>query len=160
LVIDDQGSKLNGLAAWWRRWIARRRQSPPAGSDGPVHPYDRPAPDPVSKKPGVASAPEPDLAAEATHVVPIEDVIDLHPFAPRDIPAVVEAYLEAAAARGFDEVRIIHGRGKGVQRRIVQSLLARHPLVLDFRDAGLARGGWGATVARLRSGQNTEEDDA
>jgi dsDNA-specific endonuclease/ATPase MutS2 len=62
----------------------------------------------------------------------------------------VRDYLEAAHARGFTEVRLIHGRGIGVQRTIVQSLLARHPLVLGFGDAPPERGGWGATIVRLR----------
>jgi len=83
--------------------------------------------------------------------IPIEDALDLHAFAPRDIPAVVSDYLEAAHARGFTEVRLIHGRGIGVQRRIVQSLLARHPLVAGFADAPPERGGFGATLVRLRS---------
>jgi dsDNA-specific endonuclease/ATPase MutS2 len=63
---------------------------------------------------------------------------------------VVADYLEAAHARGFREVRLIHGRGRGVQRRIVQSLLGRHPLVAGFADAPAERGGWGATVVTLR----------
>lgn len=83
-------------------------------------------------------------------VLEIEDSIDLHTFAPRDIPSVVESYLEAAAEKGFTEVRLIHGRGKGVQRARVQSVLARHPLVENFRDAPATRGGWGATIAWLR----------
>ena len=82
--------------------------------------------------------------------IPIEDALDLHAFAPRDIAAVVSDYLEAAHARGFVEVRLIHGRGIGVQRRIVQSLLARHPLVVAFADAPPERGGFGATLVRLR----------
>jgi len=64
---------------------------------------------------------------------------------------VVDEYLRAAAARGFTEVRIIHGRGIGVQRAAVQSLLARHPLVERFFDAPEPRGGWGATIAALRT---------
>jgi len=84
-------------------------------------------------------------------VLPIEDALDLHTFAPRDIPAVVDDYLREAAARGFREVRLIHGRGKGVQRAIVQRLLAQHPLVARFADAPAERGGWGATVVVLRS---------
>jgi DNA-nicking Smr family endonuclease len=82
--------------------------------------------------------------------IPIEDALDLHAFAPRDVPAVVSDYLEAAHARGFVEVRLIHGRGIGVQRTIVQSLLARHPLVAAFADAPPERGGRGATLVRLR----------
>jgi dsDNA-specific endonuclease/ATPase MutS2 len=82
--------------------------------------------------------------------VPIEDSIDLHGFLPRDILSVVESYLEAAAEKGFVEVRLIHGRGKGVQRARVQALLSAHPLVESFTDAPASRGGWGATVVILR----------
>ncbi len=82
--------------------------------------------------------------------VPIEDALDLHAFTPRDIPSVVDEYLREAHARGFAEVRLIHGRGIGVQRAIVQSLLAAHPLVAGYADAPAERGGWGATVVRLR----------
>lgn len=82
-------------------------------------------------------------------VLPLEDFIDLHPFRPRDVRSVVEAYLEEACEAGFTEVRLIHGRGVGVQREIVRSLLSRHPAVRDYRDAPAERGGWGATVVRL-----------
>lgn len=81
--------------------------------------------------------------------VPIEPTLDLHSFPPAEVRGVVEAYLEAAAERGLVEVRLIHGRGRGVQRRIIRSLLTRHPLVVDFHDAPADRGGWGATIARL-----------
>jgi DNA-nicking Smr family endonuclease len=84
-------------------------------------------------------------------VLPIEDSLDLHTFSPRDVPSVVDEYLQQAAARGFREVRLIHGRGQGVQRARVQSLLARHPLVVGFFDAPAERGGWGATVAILNA---------
>jgi dsDNA-specific endonuclease/ATPase MutS2 len=83
-------------------------------------------------------------------VMPIEDSIDLHTFAPRDVASVVEEYLYEAQNKGFEEVRIIHGKGKGVQRRIVRGVLERHPAVESFRDASGSRGGWGATVAVLR----------
>ena len=82
-----------------------------------------------------------------THRVPIEDALDLHPFAPRDIPSVVDEYVRAAHAAGFREVRLIHGRGKGIQRGIVQAALERHPLVVEFWDATETH--LGATVARL-----------
>lgn len=82
--------------------------------------------------------------------IPIEDTLDLHPFAPSDIASVVAAYLEAARDAGWWEVRLVHGRGKGVQRGIVQALLARHPLVEAFWDAPDAH--LGATVARLAIG--------
>ena len=82
--------------------------------------------------------------------IPIEDSLDLHPFAPADVRSVVEEYLEAAHAQGFREVRLIHGRGTGVQRASVQALLAGHPLVERFFDAPPERGGWGATIAVLK----------
>jgi dsDNA-specific endonuclease/ATPase MutS2 len=83
--------------------------------------------------------------------VPIEDWIDLHPFRPRDIPGVVEAYLEAAVERGFEEVRIVHGKGIGFQREVVRKILDRHPEVRSFVQAPPERGGWGATVVRLHA---------
>jgi len=69
------------------------------------------------------------------HEIPIEDSIDLHTFQPREIEIVVEEYLYQAVERGFREVRIIHGRGIGVQREIVHSILKKHPSVASFRDA-------------------------
>jgi DNA-nicking Smr family endonuclease len=82
------------------------------------------------------------------HRVPIEDHIDLHAFAPRDIPSVVEAYIDAAASAGLREVRVIHGRGRGVQRGIVQATLERHPNVAEFSDDTASH--LGATLVRLR----------
>jgi len=87
---------------------------------------------------------------ESVNVVPIEDSIDLHGFLPRDIPSVVEEYLEAARARGFREVRIIHGKGTGFQRHRVRQVLESHSAVADFCDAPMTRGGWGATLVWLR----------
>ena len=78
--------------------------------------------------------------------------IDLHTFRPSETASVVEEYLAEAAGHGFAEVRIVHGRGVGAQRRIVRAVLARSPLVEEFRDAPPERGGWGATVVRLRAG--------
>jgi dsDNA-specific endonuclease/ATPase MutS2 len=83
------------------------------------------------------------------HRVPIEDHLDLHAFAPRDIPSVVEAYIEAAAGAGFREVRVIHGRGRGVQRGIVQAILDRLPEVEEFSDDTASH--LGATLVRLRT---------
>jgi DNA-nicking Smr family endonuclease len=83
--------------------------------------------------------------------VPIEDHLDLHAFRPSEITAVVDAYLEAAREAGFREVRLIHGRGKGVQRARVQRLLARDRRVERFADAPPGRGGWGATLVWLRA---------
>ena len=81
--------------------------------------------------------------------VPIEDALDLHPFAPPEVPDVVMEYLRAARAAGFREVRLIHGRGHGVQRARVHSLLASIPWVLSAAEAPPERGGWGATVVEL-----------
>ena len=80
--------------------------------------------------------------------VPIEHTIDLHAFHPRDVRSVVEEYVTAAQGAGLTEIRIVHGRGRGVQRRIVHGVLARHPSVADFSDAPDAH--LGATVARLK----------
>ena len=81
--------------------------------------------------------------------VPLEDSLDLHSFAPRDVPALVGTYLDDARQAGFAEVRIIHGRGVGVQRARVRSLVAKHPAVVAFSDAPPERGGWGATLVQL-----------
>ena len=82
------------------------------------------------------------------HHIPIESSIDLHTFAPRDLKSVVEEYVNAAHEAGLREVRLVHGRGKGVQRGIVQQALERHPLVVEFWDAGETH--LGATIARLQ----------
>jgi dsDNA-specific endonuclease/ATPase MutS2 len=79
--------------------------------------------------------------------IPIERELDLHAFAPRDIPSVVAEYLDAAGAAGFREVRLVHGRGRGVQRGIVQAALERHPHVVEFWDDPAAH--LGATIAKL-----------
>jgi dsDNA-specific endonuclease/ATPase MutS2 len=96
--------------------------------DDEVDPYD-PFPDPVE--------------------IEITDVFDLHTIQPRDVKAVVEEYLEQAHARGFPSVRIIHGKGIGVQREMVRSILARTPFVVDWVDAPPGAGGLGATIVRL-----------
>jgi len=83
-------------------------------------------------------------------VLPIEDSIDLHSFSPKDIPSVVEEYLEQCRLAGIYEVRIIHGRGKGIQRRVVRSILEKHPWVASFKDAPQESGGWGSTVVVLK----------
>jgi hypothetical protein len=81
--------------------------------------------------------------------VPIEDALDLHPFRPDEIAEVVREYVGRARAAGLAEVRVIHGRGRGVQRETVHRLLRRLPGVAGFADAEPERGGWGATVVRL-----------
>jgi len=91
--------------------------------------FDSPFPDPV--------------------VLPLEDVLDLHPFAPKEIRSVVEEYLHECCAAGFTAVRLIHGKGKGVQRESIRSLLAGLPYVVTFQDAPADAGGWGATLVTL-----------
>ena len=82
--------------------------------------------------------------------IPITDVFDLHSVPPRDVKAVVEEYLQEAHGLGLKALRIIHGRGIGVQREIVRGVLARSHLVADFSDAPAEAGGWGATIVTLR----------
>lgn len=81
--------------------------------------------------------------------IPVTDVFDLHSVPPSEVRPVVEAYLEEAHALGFKAIRIIHGRGIGVQREMVRSLLAKTSFVREFRDAPAEAGGWGATIATL-----------
>jgi dsDNA-specific endonuclease/ATPase MutS2 len=81
--------------------------------------------------------------------IPITDVFDLHTVPPRDAKAIVEAYLDEAHALGLTAIRIIHGRGIGVQREMVRRILERTPFVLAFQDAPAEAGGWGATIATL-----------
>ena len=82
--------------------------------------------------------------------IPVTDVFDLHTVPPREVKAVVENYLEEAHRMGFRALRIIHGRGIGVQREIVRSILNETPFVTGFSDAPAEAGGWGATVVSLR----------
>ncbi len=96
--------------------------------------------------PGRENETEPDFAS-----IPIEDALDLHFIAPRDVPIVVEEYLWEASAAGFAEVRIIHGKGIGVQRRRVAGVLEKHPVVISYQLAAADRGHYGATIARLRT---------
>jgi dsDNA-specific endonuclease/ATPase MutS2 len=82
-------------------------------------------------------------------VIQLTDVLDLHSVPPRDVQGIVEAYLEEAQANGWTALRIIHGRGIGIQREVVRSVLARTPFVAAFGDAPAEAGGWGATVITL-----------
>ena len=90
------------------------------------------------------------MDASSPHRVAIGDTLDLHTFAPRDVASVVEEYVNEAHRHGLTEVRFIHGRGIGVQRRAVHAVLERHPLVVEMWDAPESR--LGATVARLATG--------
>lgn len=88
--------------------------------------------------------------------IQITDTLDLHSFRPQEVSEVVESFLEAALESGFTRLRIIHGKGIGAQRRMVRSLLRRHPDVDSFADAPGDAGGWGATTVILRAGSQTE----
>ena len=88
--------------------------------------------------------------------IPIEDWIDLHTFVPREIPSLLEEYLIECHKKGYREVRIIHGKGKGVHRKIVHSFLEKNPLVESFKPAPLEAGSWGATVAILKKREGDE----
>jgi DNA-nicking Smr family endonuclease len=83
-------------------------------------------------------------------VLPISDSIDLHHFQPKEIASVVEEYLEQCRQAGLLEVRMIHGKGAGVQRNLIRSLLGKHSAVLSFQDAPAEAGGWGATLVVLK----------
>jgi len=91
---------------------------------------------------------------ESNHVpdpirIPIEDSIDLHSFSPKEIPSLLEEYLKECIKAGIYEVRIIHGKGMGYQRKMVQSFLEKSPMVQSFSSAPPVFGGWGATIALL-----------
>ena len=94
----------------------------------------------------------PDEAAAVE--IPLTGELDLHAFAPRDVASVVDEYVRACAARGLTLLRLVHGRGRGVQRAEVRRVLARLPQVAAFEDAPPISGGWGATVVRLRVPEN------
>jgi dsDNA-specific endonuclease/ATPase MutS2 len=82
--------------------------------------------------------------------IPITDVFDLHTVPPRDVQAIVEEYLLEARRMGFRYLRLVHGRGIGVQREIVRGVLARTAFVESFSDAPVEAGGWGATIVTLK----------
>lgn len=111
----------------------------------------------VEAEPDEDESPDADPDPDDPVELPVEDFIDLHSFPPRDIPDVVVDYLEQAHAKGFREVRLIHGRGIGVQRERVRSALSKHPLVESYSDAAADRGGWGATIATLSESDKVAE---
>ncbi len=92
----------------------------------------------------------PDITEEEIVQIPLDGVLDLHTFPPREVKALIPAYLVACREKGIDEVRIIHGKGKGDLRRTVHAILARLDLVASFTLAGEDEGGWGATLVRLK----------
>ncbi len=87
--------------------------------------------------------------------IPIADSLDLHTFLPREIPDLLEDYFAECLKAGLCSVRIIHGKGKGIQKRRVQGLLQKNPLVISFKDAPPEAGGWGATLVELKRSFNT-----
>lgn len=138
----------------------RDRRSAPKGTD---RSEERGPPGSESSReqcpPGGDSPPDP--PADEPARIPLEDVLDLHSFQPREIASLVEEYLAEALAAGFAQVRIIHGRGVGVQREIVRGVLARTPCVVSYTNAPPDAGGWGATIAQLRTDapRNPDEPD-
>jgi len=93
---------------------------------------------------------EPESPTDAVEI-PIDGVLDLHTFAPRDVADVVATYLDECRASGILSVRVIHGKGVGVQCLIVEGVLKKHPAVVSFRTAETWAGGWGATIVDLRA---------
>jgi dsDNA-specific endonuclease/ATPase MutS2 len=102
-----------------------------------------------------AGLPEDEEACER-----LGDELDLHTFTPKDVPQLIPDYIDDCLERGFLQVRIIHGKGKGVQRRIVHAALDRHPGVRRFYLAEAFAGGWGATIAELYENQGAEDEGA
>jgi dsDNA-specific endonuclease/ATPase MutS2 len=82
--------------------------------------------------------------------VPITDILDLHPFRPQDVPSIIREYVDSAYEKGLVSLRIIHGRGKGVQRQTVRNILERDSRVIEVSDAPGESGGWGASCVTLR----------
>ena len=118
------------LSSLLKRFFGVREEVFAEGEEPDVDPFD-PFPEPVRLE--------------------IGDVFDLHTIPPREVRAVVEEYLREAHGRGFRQVRLIHGKGVGVQREAVRAVLARTPFVEHFTDAPPEAGGWGATVAFLKT---------
>ncbi|HEV8369670.1 MAG TPA: Smr/MutS family protein [Pyrinomonadaceae bacterium] len=110
-------------------WLKGSKRNPKQKLDDSLDP-DNPFPDPIE--------------------IEITDVFDLHTIQPREVKAVVQEYLEQAHDKGFRSVRIIHGKGVGLQREMVRSILAKTPFVIDWTDAPPEAGGWGATIVRMK----------
>jgi dsDNA-specific endonuclease/ATPase MutS2 len=117
------------LGEFWRRLWAGKSFAEPIDDEPPLRPDEDPFGEPV--------------------IIEIRDVIDLHSIPPKQVKEVVEEYLHQAHARGFSAVRIIHGKGIGVQREMVRKILSRTLFVTNFYDAPPTAGGLGATIAEL-----------
>ena len=126
------------LFAWLRRTRREAERAANEIEDEQVDPFN-PFPEPVT--------------------IEITDVIDLHTIPPRDVKRVVEEYLQAAHNRGFRSVRIIHGKGIGVQREMVRTILARTSIVRDWTDAPPEAGGLGATIVRFAPASPLNDTD-
>ena len=92
---------------------------------------------------------EPHPPFEEPVILPVGDILDLHAFQPKDIASAVEEFLDVCRRSGILQARLIHGKGKGVQRAIIRSLLDHHSAVISFEDAPAEAGGWGATLVTL-----------
>jgi DNA-nicking Smr family endonuclease len=97
--------------------------------------------------PGVARADDP---FDGPVALPLDGVLDLHAFEPRDAGELVPAWIAESHAAGLRALRIVHGKGTGAMRRRVEAILSRHPLVASWRPGGEEAGGWGATLVELR----------
>ena len=138
--------RLSLLLQWLgRKWTTRR-----AAPDAPAHDQFEASSAQAAEAEGVDESDDDDFFPEPVRLE-ITDVFDLHSIAPRDVERVVHEYLFEAHHMGFRSVRIIHGKGRGVQRRLVQNILARTPFVRDWTDAPPQSGGWGATVVHFKS---------
>jgi len=90
-----------------------------------------------------------DFVDDEMHEMPIDGTLDLHTFDPKDVKQLIPDYIDACLEKGITKLRIVHGKGKGVLRRIVHSELEKHPAVLSYRHEGGSGGSWGATVVDL-----------
>lgn len=144
---------LAGVGAWLRRDLERRVR----GNEGRLR---RPKSLRDAGPRGLPSAPwagASALAEPAAAALPVDGELDLHNFSPKEVGALVREYLEVCHARGIRDLRIVHGKGKGVLRRTVHSALDEHPLVENHRLGGHGEGSWGATIVRLRPRPGTDE---
>lgn len=131
------------------QWLSRKWQTLRAAPAAAAHDRNAAPSPPVAEAGDFDEGDEVDFFPEPVRLE-ITDVFDLHSIAPRDVERVVQEYLSEAHRAGFRSVRIIHGKGRGVQRRLVHNILARTPFIRDWTDAPPPSGGWGATVAHLK----------